>query len=215
MTAIEKIRSIISREIFDYTQLMSVLSEYSKPRDVVTRLLKQGKIIRIKKGLYIFGELWRRSSVPGEVLAGLIYGPSAISLDYALSWYGLIPERVYTVTSITTGRSRQFDTPAGIYSYHQISAGRFSAGLTLQNGQEGRWFLVEPLKALADKVFCDPRCKPDSPAYFNEYLFADLRIDENQLIQVIDKNMADKINQIYDSVKVRLLFEFLWNRLPD
>ena len=121
MTAIEKIRSEIDRDVFDYTQLMSVLQDYKKPRDTVTRLIEQRKIIRIKKGLYIFGELWKRSNYSLESLAGLIHGPSAISLDYALSWFGLIPERVYVVTSISTGRSRKFTTPIGDFSYRQLS----------------------------------------------------------------------------------------------
>jgi hypothetical protein len=209
MTAIEKVRSLIDHDVFDYTQLMSALSDYSKPRDTVTSLLRQKKILRIKKGLYIFGDLWRRLPVCSEALAGLIYGPSAISLDYALAYYGLIPERIYSITSISTGRSRNFQTPIGTFSYRQQSSKRFSTGLNLQNNKKDNWFIVEPLKALADKVWCDPRCKPGSARYFSDYLFADLRIDENQLTTMIEKNSAEKIVQAYKSFKISLLFEFL------
>jgi hypothetical protein len=49
------------------------------------------------------------------------------SLDFTLTWYGLIPERVDTVTSITTGRSRIYNTPAGRFSYTCMSEKRFAA----------------------------------------------------------------------------------------
>ncbi len=115
MIPIEQIRSQIEGDVFDYSQLMLALSNYRKPRDSVSSLLKRGHIIRVRKGLYVFGQIWRRTPLALEHLANLVYGPSAISLDYALAWYGLIPERVNTITSITTGRSRQFLTPLGIF----------------------------------------------------------------------------------------------------
>ena len=61
-----------------------------------------------KKGLYIFGKSVALQPYSKEVLANLIYGPSAISLSYALSYYGLIPERVHIVTSITNNRIKTF-----------------------------------------------------------------------------------------------------------
>ena len=96
MRAIELIRSKIDQEIFDYTQLTQVLANYKKPRDVITQLLRKENIIRVKKGLYVYGSVWRRKEVPKEILANLIFGPSVISLEYALSYYSLIPERVET-----------------------------------------------------------------------------------------------------------------------
>ena len=128
MNPIEHIRKLIDQDVFDYQVLMWALSDYQKPRDVVTRLLKKGHVVRIRKGLYIFGELYRRKPIPQELLANLIYGPSLISLDYALSYYGLIPERVFEFTSITTGRSRVIQTPVGRYSYHQVSIPRMAIG---------------------------------------------------------------------------------------
>ena len=51
-----------------------------------------------------------------EILANLIYGPSSISLDYALYYYGLIPEHVRVVTSITPQRNKIFNTPIGQFT---------------------------------------------------------------------------------------------------
>ncbi|MDP4117468.1 MAG: hypothetical protein Q8903_15140, partial [Bacteroidota bacterium] len=88
MRAIEYIRQKIEFEVFDYTQLMSLLRNYKKPKDAISLMIQKGEILRIRKGLYIFGDLWRRQVVSREVLANLIYGPSFISLEYALSFYG-------------------------------------------------------------------------------------------------------------------------------
>ncbi|MEA3441146.1 MAG: hypothetical protein U9R58_12785 [Chloroflexota bacterium] len=114
MKTIGKIRAKIHGEIFDYQVLLYTLSGYRKPRDKITRLLAAGAIVRIKKGLYCFGDPFRKKPISREHLANLIYGPSYISIDYALSYYGLIPERVETITSVTTHRSRDFDTPFAV-----------------------------------------------------------------------------------------------------
>lgn len=91
---IEDLRRRIPHEEFDYQTLLDSLRTYSRPRDKITALLKKGVIVRIKKGLYIFGEEYRKNPYSNEILANLICGPSYISLEYALQYYGLIPERV-------------------------------------------------------------------------------------------------------------------------
>ena len=121
MNAITRLRDHIETDYFDYTQLMDVLSIYKKPRDVVTILMKKGNIIRIRKGFYIFSEFWRRNPYEPAALSSLIYGPSVLSLDFALAWYGLIPERVEMYTSVTTGRSRMYNSPIGRFSYSRLS----------------------------------------------------------------------------------------------
>lgn len=78
-------------EEFDYQILLNSLRGYAHPRKKITALLRKGEIIRVKKGLYIFGAQHRRSPYCRELLANLIYGPSCISLEYALHYYGLIP----------------------------------------------------------------------------------------------------------------------------
>src|SRR5205085_9208942 len=101
------------REEIDYQFLLSLLLEYARPREKISAWLKSGELIRVKKGLYIFGPQVAQGPYSPEVLANLIYGPSAISLNYALSFYGLIPERVTTITSITNKRNKQFSTAVG------------------------------------------------------------------------------------------------------
>ena len=123
LTAVITALDILDRvrtEVLDYQQLVSCLRGYAKPRDRITGLLAEGSLIRLRKGLYVFGERYRRSPLSREHLANLIYGPSYVSLDYALSHYGLIPERVENVTSVTTGEKRRFNTPFGDFTYQPL-----------------------------------------------------------------------------------------------
>ena len=89
---VEELRKRISGEEFDYQALLDGLREYDRPRDKITNLLRQGGIIRVKKGIYVFGERYRRRPFSRELLANMIYGPSYVSLETALHYYGLIPE---------------------------------------------------------------------------------------------------------------------------
>ena len=59
-SVIEQIRKAVNREEFDYQVLTTYLKGYSYPRDKITDLLREGQIIRVKKGLYIFGSDYRR-----------------------------------------------------------------------------------------------------------------------------------------------------------
>ena len=118
---IDPIQNQIPREEFDYQTLLDVLKDYERPRDKISDYLRKGVIIRIKKGLYIFGEGYRKEVFSRELLANLIFGPSYISLDSALQYYGFIPERVEAMTSVTTGRSKRFETPVGLFTYREIS----------------------------------------------------------------------------------------------
>ena len=212
MRAIEHIRQLIEKDVFDYTQLIHVLAEYRKPRDVVSALLRKEQIIRVRKGLYVFGALWQQQPISHEMLSNLVYGPSILSINYALAWYGLIPERVDVLTSITSGRSRHFNTPLGRFSYTHLSLKRFGFGATIQKSNIGNWLITEPIKALADKVWTDKRFQPTSPASFADYLFEDLRIDEATLAGFYNKFNMNNLVRSYSTRKVTWMVEFLQKR---
>jgi hypothetical protein len=198
-------------EIFDYQSLIQCLSTYAKPRDKIKRLMDAGDIIRLKKGLYVFGEAYRRSPISRELLANLIYGPSYISLDYALAWHGLIPERVTTVTSVTTGRSREFNTPFGHFSYMLLSEPRYSIGVILERQGKESFLLASPEKALADKVYADKRFTGAAIKDYGPYLEQDLRLDMDRL-RILDGIQLDVIGKAYRSSKIERLIAYI-NRL--
>ena len=189
MNTIAQMRLKIDGEVFDYQVLVDVLTGYRKPRDRITRLMATGVIVRIKKGLYCFGEAFRKEPLSREHLANLIYGPSYVSLDYALSHHALIPERVETVTSVTTRRSRDFDTPFGTFSYRMLIGPRYAVGAILEMAGKTPFLVASPEKALADKVWTDKRFSGLRVSDYDAYLSDDLRIDREALSTF--KELAD------------------------
>lgn len=171
-----ELRDRVKGESFDYTFLMDSLSDYKSPRSKVTHLLRSGEIIRVKKGLYVFGSQQRRSLLSLEILANQIYGPSYVSLEYALSFYGLIPEFVAEVTSVTTKKQKKYETPIGRFSYTPIPVALFSTGFTwLQMTDYGSALIATPEKALADLLYVR-KIKITSKSDLEDLLFEDLRL---------------------------------------
>ena len=202
---IDILRKRIPQEEFDYQTLLDCLEGYSSPRDKISDLLKKGIIIRVKKGLYIFGENYRQRPFSREILANLIYGPSYISLEYALQYHGLIPERVEAVTSVTTGRSRRFSSPVGLFIYRNIPLAAFRIGMDRIEIGEGRAFLIAtPEKALADKIYIDRGPGIRTRKMMSAYLENDLRIDSNDLVDMRTEAL-DIIAKHYRSNRIQLL----------
>jgi len=210
MNDLAKIRRQITQDVFDYQQLTASLVGYRKPRDKIRRLLASGDIVRIRKGLYTFAEPYRREPISREWLANLLYGPSYISLDYALSYHGLIPERVETVTSVTTGRSRQFDTPLGRFSYRLLPEKRYATGAILVEAETCSFLIASAEKALADKVWTDKRFRGTTPAQGKSYLEEDLRIDPS-LLAALDIDRLHRIETSYGARKITILFQYLYS----
>jgi predicted transcriptional regulator of viral defense system len=206
---IEQIRKAINREEFDYQVITTCLKGYSYPRDKITDLLREGQIIRVKKGLYIFGSDYRRRPYSREILANLIYGPSYISLEFALSYHGLIPERVEILTSVTTGRSRTFTTTVGVFKYHMIPIPAFQSGMTRVELDDGGGFLIAaPEKSLVDKLFIDRSSGIRTLKGLEVYLFDDLRIDRDLFSKLNSSYISDYADR-YRSSRLKLLSTLL------
>lgn len=208
MNAIAQMRRNVGGEVFDYQVLLDALAGYRKPRDRITRMLASGAIMRVKKGLYCFGEAFRREPLSREYLANLIYGPSYVSLEYALSHHGLIPERVETITSITTRRSRDFDTPFGTFSYRMLKGPRYAVGAILETAGKTSFLVASPEKALADKVWTDKRFSGLRLSDYDAYLSDDLRIDREALSR-FDCSRLQILATAYHSAKISNLVRYL------
>ena len=199
------VRNRIQAEVFDYQTLVDALKELAYPRNKISDLLRQEIIIRVKKGLYVFGDRYRRHPYSRELLANLIYGPSYVSLDYALAHQGLIPERVEALTSVTPNRSRRFTTPVGLFIYRQIPGRAYEIGMVRVEADHDQAFLMaSPEKALADKIVSVRGTPIVSIAEIGRFLEDDLRIDTSALMKL----SAEKIDEFaarYRSLKLRRL----------
>jgi hypothetical protein len=187
------------REEFDYQTLLDILKHYSRPRDKITDLIRKG----------VIGDRFRTRPYSRELLANLVYGPSYLSFEYALQYYGMIPERVEAMTSVTTGRSRRFMTPLGLFSYRNIPIPAYQIGMTRIEYDETTAFLMAtPEKALCDKIRNDPNAGLRSLNDMRLYLVEGLRIDESSLAD-LNPGHIDEIARCYHSSKLRLLHKFI------
>jgi len=172
--------------------LLSLLKEYKRPNDKLHALLKDNVLEAIKKGLYIAGPALKAGKPEPFLLANHILGPSYVSMDTALSHYGLIPERVYEISSMTTKASRQFDTPMGIFSYTRLPLPYYAFGIRQLKLSDNQYALVaSPGKALFDKVVTTAGLLFRSKKEVTDYLIDNLRMDEDNLKSLDLKAMAE------------------------
>lgn len=173
--------------------ILEELQDYANPKAKLSRMVKQGEYFRIARGLY---ETDR--NVPGHLLAGSIYGPSYISFEYALGYYGMIPEAVYTITSATfeKKKKKKYETVFGTFTYRDVPSDAFPLEIRLV--QEGEYFyrIAEPEKALCDTLYIMPPAK--NTTELASLLFDDLRIDDSELL----KMDTEKIRFLSDRYRV-------------
>ena len=179
--------------------ILEELRSYANPKAKLSRMVKQGECFHVAKGLY---ETDR--NVPGYLLAGSIYGPSYISFAYALGFYGMIPEAVYTVTSATfeKKKKKKYETAFGTFTYRDVPSAVFPLAIRLV--QEGNYFyrIAEPEKALCDQLYTlSPVSNTKALA---DMLFEDLRIEESELWK-LDAEKISFLSEYYHSTNVKKL----------
>ncbi|WP_150306355.1 type IV toxin-antitoxin system AbiEi family antitoxin domain-containing protein [Pseudomonas saliphila] len=163
---------------FNHGTLLSYLREYRRPNDKIAHMLASGDLLQLKKGLYVLGTEHRTSAVSLPLVGNLLYGPSYVSLDFALSWHGLIPEGVFEVSSVTTRRARRYDTPLGRFSYTRTFADLYGIGIVMERNPDDSHFLIaSPEKALCDKVLFTRNLRATTARTMHVFLEDDLRID--------------------------------------
>ena len=185
------------------SMLLQRYKTYVNPSAKIGRLVKDGDLTPIIKGLY---ETDR--AVPGYYLANVIYGPSYLSFEYALAWHDLIPEAVFTFTSATCGKRRKklYDTPFGVFTFRDVPVAAFPYGTELHE-EDGRAFMI----ASAEKAVCDQlyTCSPCSNRNeLRQLLFEDLRIDETAFRDA-DLNEMSELAGLYQTKNHKLLISLL------
>jgi predicted transcriptional regulator of viral defense system len=186
--------------------LRPLLRDYTNPDDLIARLVKSGELVRLKNGFFVIAEKIANAPVPYEPIANLLYGPSYISFEWALSYYQMIPEGVYVVTSASTGRSRTFKTPIGTFDYQYLGHQRYAVGIDQQEKEGSRFLIATREKALADLIHLK------SPNLSGKELLEDLiearRMEESDLKQ-LDKKHLQEIADRYSSIAVQNLIHVI------
>lgn len=164
---------------------------------LLKRAVNSRDILRYRRGVYSLSPRFSREQVHPFVLAQYLDGPSYISAESALSYYGWIPEAVYTVTSVSMNRAKSFDTPVGVFSFSRIPQRVFFSGVRSGEVAPGYTFmLASPLKALLDYCYVH-RMKWQSLAYLKE----SLRI-EDEATEALTSSDFDELEDVYPQRRV-------------
>lgn len=162
--------------------LLDMLKEYKRPHDKIDELVKQQMLLQIKRGLYIAGPKLSIALPEPFLIANHLYGPSYISLDAALSYWGLIPERVYEISSVSTNKSKTYKTVIGRFSYKYMPLPYYSFGIKqVALTKKQTVLMASPEKALCDKIIDTSGVLLRSVKQTVELLMEDFRIDKEML----------------------------------
>lgn len=179
------------------------LQEYSNKNTKICREVKNGNLIKIVNGLYETD-----SNVNGYLLACSIYGPSYLSFDFALSYYGLIPEKVtaFTCATFNKKKKKSYNNQFGTFLYRDVPVAVYPLGVNVIEEGEYVYQIATPEKALCDKLYTLTPIK--NMTELENVLFNDLRIDMDEFHKL---NLQDieEISNFYHSTNVNLLYRYM------
>ncbi|MBF0207969.1 MAG: hypothetical protein HQK53_13905 [Oligoflexia bacterium] len=174
--------------VFDYWQLCYFLKNYQGIREKIANLIKEGEILRVKKGLYVLGEHYQK---PYDLLAlaNLIYGPSYVSSLSALSFYGAIPERVEEIHSMDCKKLKKFETPVGRFIYHPLLPMEdYRLGITfIENSEKKKIIFATKEKSILDLLLIEKIYEKKDMEIF----FDDIRLNRHYLLDLDLKKLRD------------------------
>lgn len=140
--------------IIDSLRMKEVLRDVSDKRGRIARMIHSGELIRLRRGLYA-----TRRDLDPLCLAGSIYGPSYVSLETALGYYGLIPEAVVEITSATLKRPKEFENVFGRYRFRTVPAAIYPLGIERVTDSDVPFLIASPTKAVCDRIALEPRMR--------------------------------------------------------
>jgi hypothetical protein len=198
------IKNALKTPLFTHDMLHALLKgRVANVNEKISRLVSRGDLVRIKRGIYCMGRAYRAIEPDPIAAANMLYALSYVSFDYALSHYGMIPERVSEVTSATVKHPKMFETPLGRFSYVKVPAAAYSLGVDwLYDARNGGRFIATPEKALCDKIRYDRGIGTLSQEGMREYLLYDLRLD---LPMQLDTELIRTVAAAYRSRNLRTL----------
>ena len=208
-----EIRKHISTAVFNHETIENVLAgKVSNINAKISYMVNKGELIRLKKGLYTLGEDYQTISIDTISLVNTLYAPSYVSFDYALSYYGLISERVHEITSATMRMKKEFDTPLGRFTYKPVPLQAYALGVDwLYDDIHGGKLIATSEKALCAKIRSDRGIGRLSQQKLRDYLEFDLRIDMD-LLYTLDTELIMAIATAYRSSNLKNLSKLISKR---
>ena len=173
------------------------------PKDVrrqLSRWAKAGKLYQLRRGVYALAPPYQKVTPHPFLVANYLVRSSYVSNQSALAYYGLIPEYVPAVTSVTTLRPRQWETLWGHYQFRHIKAEFFNDYRLVEVANIQQAFVATPEKSLLDLIYLHPGA--DSPEYLRELRLQNLeQLNFEQLQKLADFFNSPKLQRAISVVK--------------
>lgn len=170
-------------------------------RNNFVRWAGKGLLIRLRQGYYTFPE-YRNKPDFARWFANCIYRPSYVSLHSALAFYGMIPEAVLQITSVTSLKTISFNNDFGEYSYKSVK-NNLMFGYDLKPFADGRSFLLaKPEKALLDLLYL-------YPFYNTQEELENLRLDEDFLAEELHRGLLEEFALKFENKSLETRLELL------
>lgn len=172
-------------------------------KDLIQRAIYWGWLKRIKRGLYVIGSPFHTEKPSLYEIAQRIYGPSYISMESALSYHQMIPEAVYATVSACAKRSKEQETPLGLFLFHHVPVQHFYEGVERIQDNQSMFLMASPLKALGDYIYAKKKNYSSS-----KDLQEDLRIE----IETLAKQPLELLRLLehtYPNKRVNNFFKLL------
>ncbi len=125
---------------------------YDTGRMQVSRWVRMHRLVRLKNGLYALKGPLDRGEISDYYIANRLYSPSYVSLESALSFYGLIPEIAFSVTSVCSKPTRRFLVERTSYVYRSVQP-RYLTGYIIENEKGFSVRIAEKEKAVVDYLY--------------------------------------------------------------
>lgn len=161
---------------FNINQVYAWYPEFDKNN--ITRWVKQNRLVKLRNSFYSFPEYLNTPNF-SLFVANYIYMPSYVSLQYALAWYGLIPEAVFDITSVTSRKTTAFTNKFGRFTYRKIQPEHIFGYVLKQMETGSSFMLATPEKAIVDLLYL-------FPIYDSQAEIEELRLDMDFLTEDID-----------------------------
>ena len=166
---------------FSTADLKTALSDYSAIRMKISRLVKEGVLVRLRRDFFCLSRTYSEKLIEHGVIANALYGPSYVSFETALSLYGLIPERTYLTMSAVIRHGKYYRTPFGQFGYYQIPEAVWGIGARVERTRNGAYMIANPTKALCDTLMRKHDLRITSPKTLRDFLDIDMRFDFDYL----------------------------------
>lgn len=204
----------LNRAEVTHLELSSALKKYKNINKKIHDLIKNKTLLKLQKGFYRVNSSFITTESSDEILAQMLYGPSYLSMEWALSEYGCIPEQVFTLTSITLKRQKKIKIQNISFQYKHLGKNKYSLGLQSIKKNNNSILFASPLKALIDLMyFSHKNISTETDQQISDYLNNDLRLDIKNFMRQIGRTEISSALIVYKRVAyIKNILNYLHRR---